>query len=379
MEIAIVAGEPSGDLLAAELVAAFLKKNPKAHFFGIGGEKMQQVGVEIIAPMAALSVMGYKDALLNLPKILNIRKRLLKTIFKRKPSVFVGVDAPDFNLNIEKTLKNQGFKTIHWVSPSVWAWRKKRIFKIKQSVDEIWTLFPFETALYQQVNVPAYFLGHPLADKIPLKNDAFKAKEALGLNFDAPVFAFLPGSRLKEVQNHADLFVQTANVLSQKIPKAQFVVPLVNAHLTQIFEESLKRNRNRALFFLLQKQAEQALLSCDVALVASGTATLEAALYKKPMVITYKLSPLTFWLAQKMVKTKWVGLPNVLCDEEIVPEILQNAASPKNLAESLFDFYHDQEKRQKVATQFLNLHQTLKQNAAENAARRLEIFLKNHL
>lgn len=376
MEIAIAAGETSGDLLGASLVRAFLTKNPSAHFFGVGGREMKNAGVEIIAPMEALSVMGYKDALLNLPKILKIRKKFLKEVFKRRPAAFVGVDAPDFNLRIAKTLKKSGFKTAHFVSPSVWAWRQNRVFSIAESVDEIWALFPFEPKIYEKANLPCRFVGHPLADKIPLNVDSTAARCALGFAENTPLFAFLPGSRKSEVSRHADLFIQTATLLSQKIAGAQFVVPLPNENLTAIFAESLEKNKS-ACDFLLINNAGNALSACDLALVASGTATLEAALYKKPMVITYKLPPLTFWLAQKMVKTQWVGLPNVLCNEEIVPEVLQNAATPENLASMLFSFYADREKCQKVAERFSILHQMLKQNAAQNAADALQNLLKS--
>ena len=374
MEIAISAGETSGDALAAALVRAFLNQNPSAHFFGIGGAEMKKAGVEIIAPMEALSVMGYKDALFNLPKILKIRKRLLKEIFKRKPAAFVGVDAPDFNLRIAKTLKQKGFKTAHFVSPSVWAWRQNRVFSIAESVDEVWALFPFEPKIYEKASLPCRFVGHPLADKIPLNVDSAAARRALGFAENTPLFAFLPGSRKSEVLRHADLFIQTAKLLAQKIAGAQFVVPLPNENLSKIFADTLAKNKN-ACDFLIINNAGEALAACDLALVASGTATLETALYQKPMVITYKLPPLTFWLAKKMVKTQWVGLPNVLCGEEIVPEILQNAATPENLAQSLFSFYNNKEKRQKVAQAFLTLHKTLKQNAAQNAA----VFLQNLL
>ncbi len=368
MEIALVAGEASGDFLAAAMVRAFLKENPNARFFGIGGEKMQAAGVEIVCPMHALSVMGYVDAIFRLPALLKTRAKIKKEILKRRPLAFIGVDAPDFNLGLEKKIKSAGIPTAHFVSPSVWAWRARRVFSIAQSVDEIWTLFPHEPPIYEKVNLPAHFVGHPLADEIPFTTNNLEALKKLNLNENHPVFAFLPGSREGELVRHSFLFIQTAKALLFHLPQAQFVVPLLNDSHIQMFKNAFPEKESEAHFLFLKGKVSDALAACDVALVASGTATLEAALYKKPMVITYQLPPLNFYLAQKLLKSPWVGLPNILLQQSVVPEILQNEATPKNLSSALLELFQNEEKRKKIEEDFLRLHRTLKQNAAGKAA-----------
>lgn len=370
VRIAMVAGEPSGDLLASHLIAALKERLPGAVFYGIGGPKMQGQGFDSWWPMEKLSVMGYWDALKHYREIAGIRRQLKKRLLDLKPDIFIGVDAPDFNLGLESDLKSAGVRTIHYVSPSIWAWRGGRIKKIGRAVNRVLALFPMEPPLYEKENIPVSYVGHPLADIIPMQTSKQAVREKLALPRDYPIFAFLPGSRQGELEMMADTFVQTAKIISERfLPDAIFVVPLATRQTRLQFEAAIYRQQASEIpFRLLFGHAQDALGAADVSLVASGTATLEAALIKRPMVITYKIAKLSYWLMKRMAYQPYVGLPNVLAGRFVVPEILQDQATPENLAEALIKLYEDKENAAAVEEAFTDIHWQLRQNTAEKAA-----------
>lgn len=370
VRIAMVAGEPSGDMLAAHLIAALKKHLPDATFYGIGGPRMQAQGFDAWWPMDALSVMGFVDALKNYREISGIRRQLKKRLLKEPPDIFIGVDAPDFNLGLETSLKSARIKTIHYVSPSIWAWRGGRIKKIGQAVARVLALFPMEPPLYEKERIPVTYVGHPLADEIPLETSKFAVREKLFMAQDTPVFALLPGSRQAELALLGDTFVQTAKLICEKLPKAQFVVPLTTRETRLQFEMAIYNQQAGDIpFRLLFGHAQDALGAADVSLVASGTATLEAALIKRPMVITYKIARLSYWLMKRMAYLPYVGLPNVLAGRFVVPEILQEQATPENLAAALINLYEDKENAAAVEAAFTEIHLQLRQNNGEKAAK----------
>lgn len=370
VRIALVAGEASGDLLAAHLIAALRRHLPDAQFFGIGGPKMAREGFQAWWPMDDLSVMGYVDALKRYRAIAGIRRQLRKRLLAERPDVFIGVDAPDFNLGLEADLKRAGIRTLHYVSPSIWAWRKGRLNKIGRAVSRVLALFPMEPPLYEQAGIPVSYVGHPLADEIPLETPMDKVRERLEVARGVPVFALLPGSRVGELARMADLFVQTAQRIREKhLANAQFIVPLVTRETRLMFEAAIYRNQAGDVpFRLLFGHAQDALGAADVALVASGTATLEAALIKRPMVITYKIAPLSYWLMKRMAYLPYVGLPNVLAGRFVVPELLQKEATPDKLADALVSLHGDKEKLAEIQDVFMGIHRQLRQNNAEKAA-----------
>jgi lipid-A-disaccharide synthase len=365
----MVAGEASGDLLGSHLMQALRERLPDAVFYGIGGPKMQGQGLDVWWPMDALSVMGYVDALKNYREIAGIRRQLKKRLLDLKPDIFIGIDAPDFNLGLETDLKSAGIRTIHYVSPSIWAWRGGRIHKIGRAVNRVLALFPMEPPLYEKARIPVTYVGHPLADIIPLKTDRLAVREKLGLPRSVPTFALLPGSRKGELEKMADTFVQAAKLVREKLPDAGFVVPLATRETRLMFEKAIYNQQAGDIpFRLLFGHAQDALGAADVSLVASGTATLEAALIKRPMVITYKIAKFSYWLMKRMAYLPYVGLPNILAGRFVVPEILQEQATPENLAEALVKLYEDKDNAKVVEETFTDIHHQLRQNAAEKAA-----------
>ena len=366
----MVAGEASGDLLGGLLIAALKKKLPDAEFVGIGGPRMQAQGFNAWWPIDKLSVMGYIDALKNYREIAGIRRQLKKRLLAERPDIFIGIDAPDFNLGLETELKAAGIKTIHYVSPSIWAWRSGRIKKIGRAVNRLLALFPMEPPLYEKENIPVTFVGHPLADLIPLETSKAAVREKLSLPREVPVFALLPGSRKGELEKMAATFVQTAKeIRANFLPDAQFVVPLTTRETRLQFETAIHAEGAADIpFRLLFGHAQDALGAADVSLVASGTATLEAALIKRPMVITYKMARSSYWIGKRLVKSPYVGLPNILAGRCVVPEILQDEATPQNLAAALVKLYEDKENAEAVAETFTDIHLQLRQNNAEKAA-----------
>ena len=370
VRIAMVAGEASGDLLASHLMAALKAKLPDAVFYGIGGPKMQALGFDAWWSMEKLAVMGYVDALKHYREISGIRRQLKKRLLDIRPDIFIGVDAPDFNLGLETDLKSAGVKTIHYVSPSIWAWRGGRIKKIARAVDRVLALFPMEPPLYEKERIPVTYVGHPLADIIPLVTNMRAVREKLSMPKEVPVFAMLPGSRKGELEMMADTFVQTAKIIRERfLPNALFIVPLTTRETRLQFEMAIyQQQAGDVPFRLLFGHAQDALGAADVSLVASGTATLEAALIKRPMVITYKIAKLSYWIMKRMAYQAFVGLPNILAGRSVVPEILQDDATPENLAETLVKLYEDKENAEAVAEAFTDIHLQLRQNTAEKAA-----------
>lgn len=367
--IALVAGEASGDLLAAHLIAALRARLPELRCEGIGGPKMEAAGFEAWWPYDRLAVHGYVDALKRYRELSRMRRELLKRLLDDPPDVFIGVDAPDFNLWLEQQLRRRGVRTVHFVSPSIWAWRGGRIKRIRTAVDHMLCLFPFEPAIYDAAGVPATYVGHPLADTFPLEPGQDEARERLHLPKQAPVFALLPGSRESEVANLAPLFIETAKYLLERYPAARFLVPLATRETRLLFEKAQYAAEARDLpLSLLFGHAVDAMTAADVVLVASGTASLEAALLKRPMVITYRMGALQYRLMKRMAYLPWVGLPNILCNDNVVPEMLQDNATPDALGEALARWFDDAEARQALAERFTALHRTLRQDTAQRAA-----------
>lgn len=377
MRIAMVAGEASGDLLAAHLLAALKRHLPTASFVGIGGPKMQREGFDAWWPSETLAVRGYAEVLRHYRAITRVRRQLLSRLLAERPDVFIGVDAPDFNLWLEKRLKAKGIPAIHYVSPSVWAWRAGRLAKIGQAVSHILALFPFEPPLYERRGIPVSYVGHPMADTIPLTVDHAAARERLGLAEAKTVIALLPGSRQSELHFMAELAIETAKKLLLRFPDSVFLVPLVSRETRQMFEAALWRCGAQELpFKLLFGHAQDALAACDAALVASGTATLEAALLKTPMAIAYRMSPWSWRLMRRMRLQPWVGLPNILAGRFVVPEFLQDDATPDNLAQALGNLVADSQVREATERIFTALHRQLRQNTAEKAAAAVMPYLR---
>jgi lipid-A-disaccharide synthase len=371
VRIAMVAGEASGDLLGSHLIAALKTHLPDAVFYGIGGPKMQGQGFDSWWPMEKLSVMGYWDALKHYREIAGIRRQLKRRLLDLKPDIFIGIDAPDFNLGLETDLKSAGVRTIHYVSPSIWAWRGGRIKKIGRAVNRVLALFPMEPQIYEKERIPVTYVGHPLADIIPLQTSKQAVREKLSLPRDYPIFAMLPGSRRGELEMMAETFVETAKIIRERfLPTAIFVVPLTTRETRLQFEMAIYQKQGGDVpFRLLFGHAQDALGAADVSLVASGTATLEAAMLKRPMVITYKIAKFSYWLMKRMAYLPFVGLPNILAGRFVVPEILQDQATPENLAEALVKLYQDKGNAVAVEEAFTDLHLQLRQNTAEKAAR----------
>ena len=369
-KIAIVAGEASGDMLGAHLISALKAKRTDLTFFGIAGPKMLREGANSLFPQEELAVRGYIEVLTHLYGLLKLRRSLLKQIIKENPAVFIGIDAPDFNFWLERKLKKRGIPTIHYVSPSIWAWRGRRIHKIKRAVTHMLALFPFEPVLYEKVNLPVTFVGHPLADEIPLKPNMKATREALKLKQSDLIVAMLPGSRQSEVQQHAELFVKTAQLISEQNPNALFLVPLITRETRTIFETELYKDHNNVPNVqILFGHAHDAMEAADMVIVASGTATLEAALLKRPMVITYRMPALSWSILKRMNYLPYVGLPNILAGKFIVPELLQNDATPEKLTGAVMQLLNNPTNLKEIKQEFTAIHQSLKQNSAEQAAK----------
>ena len=361
--VAMVAGETSGDLLAGLLLDGLQRTWPQVQGFGIGGLHMEQRGFDALWPSERLAVHGYSfEVLMRLWDILSIRKQLRAKLLQDKPEVFVGIDAPDFNLGLEQDLRAAGIRTVHFVCPSIWAWRPERVNKIRAAADHVLCLFPFEPALLAQHDIPATFVGHPLAQVIPMVADRAAARARLGLMQDGKVLALLPGSRRAEVQYIAKPFMQAAILLKQMLPQLQVVLPAVPALHDRLV--ALAQELGVADWLkIVRGQSHDVLAACDCTLIASGTATLEAALFKRPMVISYNMHPLSYRLMQRKQLQPWVGLPNILCSDFVVPELLQDQASPAALASAVMQWLDDSDSAranvQAVHERFTALHQSL--------------------
>ena len=367
--IALVAGEASGDLLASYLMGALRERMPDARFCGIGGPRMQAAGFDAWWPSEKLAVRGYVEVLRHYREITGIRALLAQRLVANPPTLFIGVDAPDFNLDLETTLRENGIRTAHFVSPSIWAWRGDRIGKIRRAAEHMLCLFPFEELLYRNAGIPATYVGHPLADVIAEVPDRHAARAALGISGEGPVIALLPGSRQSELRYLADRFVAAARLLALDRREVRFVVPLASAETETLWSAAVARGAPPELpLQIVPRDAHAALAACDVALVASGTATLEAALFKRPMVIAYNMAGMSWQLMRRMKYQPWVGLPNILCADFVVPEFLQDAATPENLAQALGNLLADHIMRERVSTRFAGLHAQLRQGMARRAA-----------
>lgn len=369
VRIAMVAGESSGDLLASHLITALRARLPDVAFCGIGGPKMAAAGFDAWWPAETLAVNGITDALKRYRELSGIRSALRRRLLAERPDLFIGVDAPDFNLDLERRLKARGIPTVHYVGPSIWAWRGGRIHKIKRAVSHLLALFPFEPALYEKAGVPVTYVGHPLADLLPERPDRAAMRERLGLPAEAPVFALLPGSRQGEVRLLADTFIETARRVLERLPQARFLVPLATRETRLLFEAARFRCQAQDLpITLLFGHAHDAMIAADLVLVASGTATLEAALLKRPMVIAYRLPGLSWQIMKRMAYQPWVGLPNILAGRAVVPEFLQDAATPEALADALVALHADAEGCTAIVETFAGIYRQLRCNTAERAA-----------
>ena len=373
IDLGLVAGEASGDVLGAHFIAALRQNHPALRSAGIAGPRLVEVGVEAIYPSQKLAVNGYVEVLRHLPELLWIRSRITRHFLRERPRVFVGVDAPDFNFSLEARLKQAGIPTVHFVSPSIWMWRPERIQRIRQAVSHMLVVFPFEEKIYQDAGIPVSYVGHPLADMIPLQPDAAGARASLNLA-GRPVIALLPGSRLSEVKRLARLMLDAAVLIQRHHPDVQFILPAASEAAARLVRHALQGLR--LPLHILEGQSHTALAACDMALVASGTATLEAALFKKPMVITYRLPAATAYLVRNKALLPWIGLPNILARDFVVPERVQEAATPDNLAADALALLDDAPRRDAVIETFRAMHLGLRQNASARIAEALGPYLE---
>jgi lipid-A-disaccharide synthase len=395
----MVAGEASGDLLASLLLGGLKARWPGLTAQGIGGPKMISLGFDAWWPQDRLAVFGYVDALRHYREISGIRTQLAERLLANKPELFIGVDAPDFNLGLEERLKTAGVPTVHFVSPSIWAWRGGRLDKIRRSADHVLCLFPFEPAIYEKAGIAATYVGHPLADHIPLDVPRAAARAQLGLANDVTLVALLPGSRRSEINHIAAPLLQAAALLARERPTLRFVLPVAPG-LRALLDPLIAAHAPGLPLTLLDGQSHTALAACDLTLIASGTATLEAALFKRPMVIVYKLSPISWWLMKRLSYQPWVGLPNILLNrmnhndgelrviakgerrtpggtsgDFIVPELIQDAASPEAIAAQALAWLDDPARCAQVSARFAELHQRLRQNTAQRATDAIALLL----
>ncbi len=369
LTIAVVAGEASGDLLGAHLIRALRARLPEAHFTGIGGPRMQSAGMTVLYPMEKLAVRGYVEVLRHYAGIQGIRRRLAARFLAHPPALFVGVDAPDFNLDLELKLKSAGIPTAHLVGPSIWAWRGERIEKIRRAVGHMLVIFPFEQEIYETAGIPVTYVGHPLAEMLAPSPDRAAAREQLRLPVGAQVIVLLPGSRLSEVGQMADTFIETARQVAAAVPDAQILVPLVNRSTRDLFETALYRREAGDLnLTVMFGHAHEAMAAADVVLAASGTATLEAALIGRPVVIAYRMPRASWWIMRNRGYQPYVGLPNILAGEFIVPEFLQDEATPENLSQAVLNLLFDGVVRARLETRFAAIARELRQDSAGRMA-----------
>lgn len=366
--IGLVAGETSGDILGAGLIRALKKQVPDGQFIGIAGPLMQAEGCEAWYEMEELAVMGIVEVLRRLPRLLSIRKDFTQRFTQLHPDIFIGIDAPDFNITLEGRLKSKGIKTIHYVSPSVWAWRQKRVFKIGRATNLVLAFLPFEKAFYDSFNVPCRFIGHTMADAIPLQVDKLSARKRLGISEKVKCLAILPGSRHSEVEILSADFLKTSKILNKNFVDLYIVIPLVNQKRREQFEAIRQQVAPELIVHMLDGQARDAMIAADATLLASGTVALECMLTKCPMVVGYRMKPFTFWLAKRLVKTPYVSLPNLLAEKEIVKELLQEECRPERLAEQLIPLLKGGEQVEQLKKTFLQLHQLIRCDADTQAA-----------
>lgn len=365
---AMVAGEASGDFLGADLIRGLKHHYPQARFVGIGGPQMQAEGFESWFPMEQLSVMGFFEVLKHLPQLLRLRNQLLHNFLALMPDAFIGIDAPDFNFFVERKLKQAGVKTIHYVGPSVWAWREKRLVKIKQAVDGVLVLFPFEPPIYERYAIPVKYVGHPLANQVPSQPNVETARQKLGLPLNVKVTALLPGSRMSEIDRMADIYVQAAKQLSLIYPDMIFIVPCVHDRARKRIQQAVDLYGTKLKVVLFDQQAQSVIEAADQVIVTSGTATLQTALMLRPMVIAIKVHPVSYWIMKRMAISKWIGLPNILAQTDVAPELIQDEATPEKLALVLGRLVLDNKQRDLQLNSYRQQVKALKQESAILAA-----------
>lgn len=370
--IGMIAGEASGDTLGAALIQSLQLRYPNATFVGIGGAKMIALGFQSWYPMEKLSVMGFFEVLKHLFELLRIRKSVIDQFLAIKPDVFIGVDAPDFNFKVEAELKKNNITTVHYVGPSVWAWREKRLEKIRDSVDGVLVLFPFEPPYYHRYDIPVKFVGHPLANEFPDTPDTLSARALFDIEPFVAVTAILPGSRMSEINRMADVYIQSAKLLADIYPKMQFLIPCIHHKAKERIQEAVNQFGKGLNIRLVDGQSRQVLEACDQALVTSGTATLECALMKKPLVLAIKVHPISYWIMKRLATTEWIGLPNILANQSLVSELIQDQATPHKIAIQMGRLIMDTQLRAKQITAFEAQYASLKQNASELAVDAIE-------
>lgn len=368
LRFGIVAGEASGDILASGLIKQLRKRFPNAEFIGIGGPKMMAQGCHSLFDMEELSVMGLVEVLSRIRRLLFVRKSLLKYFVANPIDVFIGIDAPDFNLGLELKLKRRGIKTVHYVSPTVWAWREKRIFKIAKATNLVLSIFPFEKVLYDKYNIPCEFVGHTLADNIALEPDQEEARKALNLNVKDIVLAVLPGSRQSEVANLLDVFIRSSEMLSEQIPRLKILIPVINRQRKNQVESYFRSHQCDVDYRIVIGHSREVMIAADAVLLASGTATLEAMLCKRNMVAAYRLNRTTHLMMKWLYKAKFFTLPNILADEKIIPELLQEDVNPNTISALLLPMLTDKTVQNQQYDKFTQLHLSLKKNADAEAA-----------
>jgi len=360
LRIGIVAGEVSGDLLGADLINALRKQRPDIEITGIGGRRLIEAGCKSLYPMEKLAVMGMAEVLCRLPELWNIRRRLRDYFLTQRPDVFIGVDAPDFNFPLERALRSAGIKTIHYVSPSIWAWREYRLRAIARAVDLMLTVFPFENAWYEKHHIPVCFVGHPLARRIPLDTDRAGARRKLGLPEGKTIIAVMPGSRKSELEKHVRIFLEAANRCSQTMDNLHFISSLTNDKAMTFFEYNVGMTSPRMALSVFTDRSLEVMEAADVVLLASGTAALEAMLLKRPMVVGHKVSWLTWQIARRLVRIPYVSLPNILAGRKIVPECLQHECTPENLYREIVHWLQHPEEVRKLVEEFTGLHRSIR-------------------
>ena len=368
MRIGIVAGEASGDLLGSGLIAELKKLRPELTFEGIAGPRMIKAGATSLYPMERLSVMGLTEVLGRYTELHRMRKNLITHFCQSKIDLFIGVDAPDFNLGVEAKLHKAGIKTVQYVSPQVWAWRQYRVKKIVRSTDLMLTLLPFEAQFYQEHQVPVEFVGHPLADLIPMTNDKTAARHLLNLAEGKKYIAILPGSRSNEIQYLGNRFLDIASWCYRQMNDLHFITPLPNLERRKQFEQCIAQHPDELPFTLFDGMSREVVSAADTVLLASGTAALETMLLKRPMVVAYRMAPLTYWIGRRMVKLKHFSLPNLLLPEPMVPEFLQDSVSPERVGQALVEYLSDKDKVQVLTQRFNEVHAQLRRNASATAA-----------
>ncbi|MBV1912107.1 MAG: lipid-A-disaccharide synthase [Cycloclasticus sp.] len=370
LKIMLVAGEHSGDILGAGLINRLKKSYPNAEFSGIGGPRMLAEGFQSFYPMSKLSVFGLFEVIKHLPELLTIRKNLKQRILQQKPDVFIGIDAPDFNLKLEHDLFKQGVKTVHYVSPTVWAWRPKRIKKLIGSLSALLCIFPFEEKYFEKTPVPAYFIGHPLADQYKNHLETLAARKALGINREQPMLTIMPGSRVGELERHSQIFLEAAKICSESIPNLKILVPMADQGTADIFSDIYKKSGFLLDLDMRVRAANEMIAASNIVLVASGTATLEVMLLKKPMVVAYKLSALTTWVFKtfNLLKAPYVSMPNLIAGKEIVKEILHKNVTSEILSEELLRIYQDKNIGENMVNEFSKMKTQLTCDASTQAA-----------